>query len=164
MAEGSGIYWTARVLDAANPTTFKANPTIESADFTYAIMNASGDLIDFGRPDILPVVQPAGSKIIKGELSAVEATAARLAAKPLVEIDLEDNAGAEWNQAGVTLDSEAINGSGNPGLVLDIAEGDVTETSTKLIIKKKGTETVILEKNISGSLLPPTVTVSTSDP
>ena len=48
--------------------------------------------------------------------------------------------------------------------LLDLLEGDHIETSTSLRINKRGTSTALLEKDITGSLLSPSVTLTTTDP
>jgi hypothetical protein len=161
-AVASDLIFTVRVLSAADPTTFQVNPTLAAADFTLSIRNAAGTMISFGQLDILPTVEPAASKIIKIVMSTVEKAAALLAASPIIEIDLEDAAGAEWNQTGVTWVGNTDNVSANK--TLDILEGDHTETYAKIIIKKKGTSTEVLNKDVGGSLLPATVTITTSEP
>jgi len=47
---------------------------------------------------------------------------------------------------------------------LDLLEGDHSETYRKLEVYKKGTSTKILDKDISGSLLSPGITIITSEP
>lgn len=48
--------------------------------------------------------------------------------------------------------------------ILDILQGDHDESSSELIIKKKGTETILVRKTITGSLLPAAVVVKTREP
>jgi hypothetical protein len=161
VAIASDLIITVRLEDFAGE--FIQNPTVEAADFTLTIRNATGTLVSFGQLDILPVVEPANSYILKMVMSDVEKAAALLAASPILTIDIKDatdppvfqHAAATW-----TGDTDNI----DAGKILDIIEGDHTETYAKIIIMKKGTETEVLNKNVGGSLLPANITITTSEP
>jgi hypothetical protein len=156
----SDLIFTVRVISAADPTTFQVNPTLAAADFNITIRDATGVMIDFGELDILPVVEPVGSNIIKIIISDVEKAAALLAVSPIIEIDIVDETTpAEFNQTGFTWTGNTDNISA--GKSLDILEGDHVENSDRLLINKKGTTAPVLDKAISGSLLPATVTIGT---
>lgn len=141
--------FTISLVDTASPSNFKVNPTIAAGDFK--ISKDDGALINLAT---LPVVIPAGSVLVLISLTATEMTADKFS------ITGKDAAGDEWNEVTLTLDIP----SGNIDTVNDLLEGDISESSTGVIIKKKGTSTEILNKDIAGSLLSPSVTVTTSEP
>jgi len=136
-------------LGDALSSDFKVNPTIAAGDFK--ISKDDGALVNLAN---LPVVTPAGSVLVRIDLTATEMTASKVA---IVGIDV---AGDEWDDVTIIIDVP----SGNIDSVNDLIEGDISESSTKIIIKKKGTSTEILNKDIAGSLLSESVTVTTSEP
>ncbi len=135
-------------LDSVLDIGFQVNPTIALGDFT---ISRDGDVFD--NLSALPVVTPAGSTSVLILLSASEMDADKIV------IFAQDQAGDEWEEMRVFIDAPA----GSSETVLDIIEGDINESNVSVIIKKKGTETVVLEKNIEGSLLSPSITVNTSE-
>ena len=146
---GQAYSFQISLVDTASPSTFKSSPTIASGDFK--ISKDDGSLVKLAT---LPAVTPSGSVLVLIALSATEMTANKIA------IIGKDAAGSEWNDVTITLDIP----SGNIDTVNDLLEGDRSESSTGIIIKKKGTSTEILNKDITGSLLSPSVTVTTSEP
>lgn len=132
-----------------DPDNFISNPTIAAGDF-----RVSTDGGAFANLATLPVVEPAGSSLVKFDLSASEMTGAK------VNLQGRDLLGGEWQDVDVFIDAP----TGNVETVIDIQEGDHIESSTSLVINKRGTIIPVLEKDITGSLLSPSVTVRTTDP
>lgn len=143
------VYDGFSVGDASNPDDWKVNPTIAAGDFL--VSTDGGTKVNLAT---LPVVTPAGSDEIRISLSAAEMNGAQ------VVVSAKDVAGAEWQQAKLTITIP----TGNSETTNDLLAGDITETSTSQIIKKRGTSTVLLQKDVTGSLLSPSVTVTTVDP
>lgn len=137
------------LVDLANPNSFVNNPTIAAGDF-----RVSTDGGDFFNLATLPVVEPAGSSLVKFDLSASEMTGAK------VNLQGRDLVGGEWQDVDVFIDAP----TGNVETVNDIQQGDHIESSTSLVINKRGTIIPVLEKDITGSLLSTSVTVRTTDP
>jgi len=135
------------LVDVGASNSFLLNPTIVAGDFK--ISKNRGTLANL---ETLPVVGPSGSSLVNVTLSATEMTADKIA---IVGID----SGGLWADVTLTLDVP----SGNIDDVYDLAVGDITETSTQQIIKKKGTTTTIKDKTITGSLLDSAVTITTED-
>ena len=142
------VYDGFAVGDASNPDDFKVNPTIAAGDFK--VSTDGGTKVNLAT---LPVVTPSGSDEIRISLSASEMNGAR------VVVSAKDVAGAEWQQAKLTITIP----TGNTETIHDIQEGDHIESSTRLRINKKGTTTSLVDKAITGSLLPPSVTIGTTE-
>jgi len=134
--------------DSLDPDTFKINPTIAAGDFK--ISKDGGALTNL---TTLPVVTPAGSIWVKVSLNAAEMNT------DSVNVQAIDQAGAEWQNIGIAIDVP----TSSTDTLGDIEEGDRIETSTRLIINKKGTLETVLDKKIEGSLLSPSVTIRTTD-
>lgn len=81
------------LVDTANPTNFKVNPTIAAGDFQVSTDNAA-----FANLTTLPVVSPSGSIMVKVNLSAAEMNGDK------VMVRAKDAAGAEWDEALVFID------------------------------------------------------------
>lgn len=136
----------------ADPTVFQVDPTIVAGDFTI-----SKDGGTFTNLSTLPSVEPISSVSVKVSLSATEMDA------DSIVIFAQDQADDEWFEQVVLV--ETVSGSDEDiQTILDILEGDHTESSAELLIKKKGTETILVKKNITGSLLAAAVTVKTEEP
>ena len=146
--KGVAYTFLVGVSDAANPANFRVNPTIAAGDF-----QVSTDGSAFANLATLPVVSPAGSITILISLSAAEMNGDK------VNVQGIDVAGNEWESILVALDLPA----GTIETMLDIEKGDRIETSTGLRINKAGTATPVLDKDITGSLLPTSVTITTKD-
>ena len=134
------------LVDAADPAKFKSNPTLAAGDF-----QVSKDGGAFANLATLPAVLPASSVSVSVGLSATEMTADKVFIKAI------DQAGAEWEDLVAFIDVPVSSSE----TAVDILEGDHIENSTSLIINKKGTLTPVLNKQIKGSLLVPSVTIST---
>ena len=72
----------------------------------------------------------------------------------------KDAAGDQWGDIFAFIDAPA----GNSETTLDLLEGDKRETSVNQKIFKKGTATLMLEKDITGSLLQSDITINTIEP
>ena len=140
-------FYTA-LSDALTPDAFRANPTIAAGDFQISI--DGGAYVNLAT---LPVVDPASSVTVKISLSAAEMTGEKISVLAI------DAAGGEWQDMLITLDLP----EGTVETVLDIATGDRIESNTGLRINKAGTTTAVLDKDITGSLLSPSVTLTTKD-
>lgn len=136
------------LVDSNNPENFIVSPTIIGGDFK--ISRDNGSLINL---ELLPFVVPLGSVLVLISLTSLEMTADTIA---IVGVDQ----GSLWEAVTITFDIP----TGNVDTVNDLLEGDRSESSTGIIIKKKGTATEILNKTITGSLLSPSVTVTTNEP
>lgn len=89
------------LVDAASPTSLKANPTLATGDFKISIDNGA-----FTNLASLPVVEPAGSILVKVSLSASEMNGDK------VTIWAKDAAGAEWEETTIFLDVPLENEDG----------------------------------------------------
>lgn len=147
--QGSTYTFYRALVDINNPDKWLTNPPIEAGDFTV-----STDGNAFTNLDNLPVVEPAGSRLVKFVLSIAEATGQKA---NILGVDLAGNA---WQDIEFSIDLP----TGNTETINDIQEGDHIESSTTLRINKKGTTTAVLQKDITGSLLSPSVTVRTQEP
>ncbi len=127
---------------------FQVNPTLATGDFQASVDSGAFQNIP------IPVVTPAGSSSVLVTVPALQADG------DIVEIFAKDIAGDEWKEVSYVF--ELFDGSLE--VVNDILQGDITESSAKVTIKKKDTETILLEKDITGSLLSTDVTVNTREP
>lgn len=134
--------------DILDPDTFVTNPTIAAGDFQISLDGAA-----FVNLATLPVVDPAGSVMVKVSLSAAEMNGEK------VNVVADDVAGNEWQPAIISIDVP----EGNVETLTDLEVGDRIETNKRLIVNKAGTLTTILDKEITGSLLSPSVTLRTTD-
>lgn len=146
--QGVAYEFYIALVDSNAPETFIEDPTIEAGDF-----QVSTDGGAFANLTTLPVVSPAGSRNVLVSLSATEMNGEK------VTVQAVDQAGSEWEQAIFTIDVP----EGSVESVYDIQTGDHVETSTNITIRKRGTATAVLEKDITGSLLDPDVTITTTD-
>ncbi len=136
-------------LDAVLTTGFQANPTLAAGDFKI-----SKDYGTFANLATLPIVAPASSTSVKISLSATEMDADKIV------VFAQDQAGDEWNERRVFIDNPVANSQS----AVDILEGDHIETSTTMLINKKGTATPLVSKSVTGSLLNTQVTIRTNEP
>lgn len=137
------------LANTLNPALFVDDPTIAAGDFQISQNGGA-----YANLATLPVVAPSGSPSVKVALSALEMTADK------ITVLARDQAGAEWEEALVFIDIP----TGNSESTTDLLQGDHIETNTALRINKRGTTTALLEKDITGSLLSPSVTLRTTDP
>jgi len=128
---------------------FLNDPVIVAGDFQ--ISKDGGAYVNLAT---LPTVIEAGKSPVKFTVTATEATV-----NDRVMIIGRDS-GDLW----VNIDFVIEFPTGNIDTVNDLLEGDRTESSANITIKKKGTSTEILNKDIVGSLLSPSVTVTTTEP
>lgn len=133
-----------------DPRFFIADPAIVVGDFKVSI--DGGALVNLTN---LPVVDPAGSKLVKLDLTSLEMTGTN------ISIVASDQDETEWEDLSISIRPQQ---AGNIDTIVDLLEGDIDESSSRVTIKRKGTAEVILEKDIFGSLLSSSVTVSTREP
>jgi len=142
---GVAYTFSVAVIDGADSTSFKANPTIAAGDF-----KVSTDSATFANLFTLPVVTPTGSISILVSLSASEMTGDKVVVQGI------DAAGDEWDDIMIFIDIPTA-------LPLDILEGDHVESRLSSVINKKGTSTAVISKTVGGSLLSDGITVTTVD-
>ena len=94
-AEDFVIY--VALQDAANPTSFKSSPTIAAGDFK--VSKDGGSLANLAT---LPVVEPAGSPLVKIVLSATEMTADNV-----VVLGVDQTATKEWADYALSIPTTA---------------------------------------------------------
>jgi len=135
--------------NSLNPDDFLVDPTVVAGDFQKSVDD--GAFVDL---NILPVVTPTGSVMLKVTLSPLEMSGEKI---NVVGIDQTDP--SEWQDIIISIDVP----SGSIETLSDLDQGDRTETSTNLTIKRAGTEDIILDKTISGSLLQNNVIITTKD-
>jgi len=147
--KGVAYEFPVTLIDLLDPISFVVNPTIALGDFKI-----QKDFGGFSNLTNLPVVSPGGSSTVKISLTAAEMTADKILILGV------DQVGEQWGDIRAFIDAPA----GNFESVLDIIEGDHRESSTNLKIFKKGTGTILLEKDIAGSLLQTDIVVTTTEP
>jgi len=135
-------------LGSVLSTGFQVSPTIAAGDFQI-----SRDSSAFANLATLPVVSPSGSTSVLISLSSTEMTADKIV------IYAKDAAGDEWNELRAFIDVPV----GNSESVYDLMVGDHIETQTTQRVNKAGTSNAILNKTVGGSLLSPSVTITTVD-
>lgn len=146
---GEAYEFFVSLSDIFDPQFFVINPTIAVNDF-----QVSKDGGSFSNLATLPVVAPALSSSVQINLNISEMTADKIVVKG------KDLAGDQWGDIMAFIDAPA----GNSETTLDLLEGDKRESSTNQKIFLKGTTTLLLEKNITGSLLQSDVTINTIEP
>jgi len=146
--KGVAYNFFVSLADAADPTTFKVNPTLALVDFQ--ISKDGGAFADLA---ILPTVSPANSISVNVSLSAIEMNADKVVVKAI------DFAGSEWEEAMIFIDVPASTSE----TAVDILEGDHDESRTSMTIFLKGTSTKLIDKDITGSLLSEGVVITTRD-
>jgi len=137
------------LTDVLDPQFFLVDPDIQAGDFQISK--------DFGSPvnlDTLPEVVASGS-LVKIVLSAAEMNADKIS---VLGKDTEEE--QEWGDINMTIDVP----TGSSETAVDILEGDRIESSVKYRIFKKGTNEVLVEKDIAGSLLRSDITITTNEP
>ena len=127
---------------------FLIDPTIVAGDFKI-----KKDFGTIANLSTLPTVPISGTTEIQVSLTATEMTADKVS---IFAVDQD----SVWKSVSMFIDVP----TGNIDNVYDLAVGDKTETSAKQIIKKKGTSTEILNKDVAGSLLSTSITVTTKEP
>ncbi len=147
--KGEAYTFYLTLVSVAASNTFQVNPTIASGDFQISIDGGA-----FTNLSTIPVVSPAGSVGVLVSLSAIEMDGDKL------QVVGVDASGAEWLDVAAFLDVPA----GSEETVVDILEGDHTESFDRLTIRKKDTSTILVDKDIAGSLLTPGITIVTSEP
>jgi len=148
--KGVAFQFSVSLSDANDPTSFLANPTIAAGDFQI-----SKDGGAFANLVTLPVVNPTNSINVQFNLNAAE-----MNADEVVVVGIDQTTIKEWDD----LRMDVPTPTGNAESVFDIVVGDITETAAKTVTVKRGTATILVEKDITGSFLGPTATLTTKDP
>jgi hypothetical protein len=86
------------LIDSADTGSFKVNPTIAAGDFKVSTDNGA-----FANLATLPVVSPAGSTLVKINLSAAEMNGDK------INVQCIDAAGAEWDDVLIFIDATVVN-------------------------------------------------------
>jgi len=86
------------LTDSLDPAKFRVNPTIAAGDFRVSI--DGGTLVNLAT---LPVVSPAGSRLVKVNLSAAEMDGDNIS---VVGVDV---AGSEWEEYVDTFNAPTVN-------------------------------------------------------
>lgn len=136
------------LTDVFDPQFFLVNPTIEAGDFQ--ISKDFGNLVNL---NTLPIVDPPGSSSIKINLSATEMNADKIGV-------FGKDPTEEWGDINMSIDVPESDSQS----AVDILEGDRIESSVNYKIFKKGTTEVLVDKDITGSLLRSDITITTLDP
>lgn len=124
------------------------DPPIVAGDFQ--VSKDFGALVNLTN---LPLASPAGSSQILLSMTADEMNANK------VSVYGHDPDGL-WPD--ILIPFILIDGSEET--LIDILEGDITETNIRHTVKKKGTSTVLVDKEVAGSLLDSNITITTSEP
>lgn len=91
--KGEDLVFHIALEDAANPGSFKANPTIAAGDFK--VDKDGGGLNNLAT---LPIVDPAGSIWVKITLSSTEMNGDNIQFQ-----GIDQTATKEWNDAGICI-------------------------------------------------------------
>ena len=97
----------------------------------------------------LPSVKPLGSSLVEVSLDATEMTADKLV------VTFRDQDG-EWGNLNLSLDVPTH----TTDTIMDFLDADIDETSLRATRFKKGTATIVADKDIGDSFLPPNVKVT----
>ena len=147
--KGEAYIFTVSLVDNNNPQEFLANPTIAAGDFQITV-----DGSVFANLAALPTVTPAGDIIVRVSLSAVEMDGSKVTIK-----GIDQTVPKDWQDVSIFIDVP----DASTETLFDVDEGDRTESNVRLTIKQKGTDTVLIDKEITGSLLDNEITLRTTD-
>lgn len=136
------------LTDVFDPQFFLVNPTIEAGDFQI-----SKDFGTLANLATLPVVDPPGSSSVKINLSATEMNADKIGV-------FGKDPTEEWGDINMRIDVPESDSQS----AVDILEGDRIESSVNYKIFKKGTTDILVDKDITGSLLRSDITITTLEP
>ncbi len=101
--KGVAYDFSLSLSDSASPANFKANPTIAAGDFKVSIDNGS-----FNNLATLPTVAPAGSILVRIQLSSTEMNGDK------VVVWAKDAAGEEWEEVMSFIDVPVRNVEDTP--------------------------------------------------
>jgi len=137
------------LIDRADPTQFLLTPTIAAGDFKVSVNGGA-----FANMANLPAVTPGASRNVRFIFSSTEMSGENLTMLGV------DAAGEQWGDVfiGINIPTSTVD------KIFDVLEGDHVESSTSLVINKKDTTTALIRKTVAGSLLDPSVTVTTKEP
>ena len=133
------------LTDIFDPQFFKVNPTLAAGD--VKISKDGGSLANLAT---LPVVKPVSTSLVEVSLSAAEMTADKLV------VQFRDQAGDEWGNLNLPLDVPTH----TTDTIMDYLDADIDESSLRATRFKKGTSTIVADKDVGDSLLDPSVKVT----
>jgi hypothetical protein len=142
---GSGIYYTIALEDLAGD--FAPSLTLAAGDVKITIMDAAGDMSALANVLILPVNDPAGSVIYKGEFDTAEIALGAARAIPVIEVIFIDVAGDEFKDAIYSYDGAGATAVQNLLEADQIRDGN----SIKYYLKGSSQTTLLLEQTLQGS-------------
>jgi len=144
--KGIAFEYGVFLTDFQDPSKFNPAPVISVGD-----VQISKDFGSYANLGTLPTVIDEGR--VKVTLSALEMTAEN------VSVLFKDQSGDSWKDQ----EREFSLGEGNSEKIMEILTGDHIEGRDRLIVNKRGTTIPLIDKDITGSLLSPNVTVRTLD-
>ncbi len=145
---GQAYTFFVSLVSLVDGRDFVVDPTIAPGDFR---VSTDGGALSALAGD--PVVSPAGSVLVAVSLTAGEMSGSK------INVVASDIAGAQWEDVSIMIDTP----SASTESIHDIQTGDHVETSTNLTINKKNTLDALIQKDIAGSLLSPSVTIRTTE-
>jgi hypothetical protein len=144
---GSGIYYTIALENLTGE--FEPSLTLATGDVQITIMDAAGNMSALANVLILPVNDPAGSVIYKGEFDTAEMALADVRDVPFIEVIFIDVAGNQFRPAVYSYDGQAKKQAD----MFNLLEADQIRvgTSIKYYLKGSSQTTLLLEQDLEGS-------------
>lgn len=153
--KGEPYMFELPLCDMFDSSRFVIDPTIVEGDFK--VKPHAGSFVNLTN---LPVVFPAGSSNVQVSLTGAEMDTDKVVVQA---IDQSDD---EWQAVNISLDvptSTIETVAETATAILDLEEGDHDETNVRAQVFKRGTTEIILDKDIAGSLLSPSVRITTRE-
>ncbi len=147
--KGKAFQFVIGLEDVNDPQKLLVDPTIVAGDFKI-----SKDGNPYVNLQNIPGTSPGGSSAVLISLTGGEMNADRV----LVS-GVQNAANQDW--ADILIEVPTPTGSGES--VFDILVGDVVETAGNTITRRKGTVEILVNKNIQGSQLDSSLTISTTE-
>lgn len=143
---GQAYTFFVSLVSLVDGRDFVVDPDIAPGDFQVSTDGSA--LAALAGP---PIVSPTGSVLVAVSLTASEMNGSK------INVVGSDIAGGQWEDLSIMIDTPAA----SVETVFDVLDGDHVESSTNLTINKKNTLDPLIQKDISGSLLSPSVTIRT---
>lgn len=147
--KGEAYIFTVSLVDNNSPEDFLANPTIEAGDFQISI-----DGSVFANVAALPTVTPAGDITVRVSLTSIEMDGEKVTIK-----GIDQTAPKDWQDVSIFIDIP----DASTETLFDVEEGDRTESNVRITIKRKDTDIILIDKEITGSLLDNEITLRTTE-
>jgi len=147
--KGEAYIFTVSLVDNNSPEDFLANPTIEAGDFQISI-----DGSVFANVAALPTVTPAGDITVRVSLTSIEMDGEKVTSK-----GIDQTAPKDWQDVSIFIDIP----DASTETLFDVEEGDRTESNVRITIKRKDTDIILIDKEITGSLLDNEITLRTTE-